>query len=229
MCGRYALTNPDHIVRLFGLDLVAGIEPRYNVAPTQIVPVLRLTRVGERKLEMLKWGLVPYWADDPAIGNRLINARSETAADKPAFRAAMGRRHCLVPASGFFEWKKMDGGGRQPHHICRADGGPMVFAGLWESWREKGRQGAPALRSFTILTTEANELVASLHDRMPVIVSEPDFDRWLEATGTLGEILGPFPSDELHMWPVSRLVNKPENDDPRCVEPFTPESEGLLF
>lgn len=169
MCGRFTLRVPAaELVEIFRLLRRPDVQPRYNIAPTQPVAVVRRIDRG-RELSMLRWGLVPSWAKDPKIGARMINARAETVATKPAFRTALRRRRCLVPADGFYEWAKSAGGTKQPHYITRRDGRPFAFAGLWESW--DGPDGS-SIESCTIVTTEANDLVGRIHDRMPVILSE---------------------------------------------------------
>jgi putative SOS response-associated peptidase YedK len=174
MCGRYSLTTPtEALVALFAAGPLEGFSPRYNIAPTQLVPAVRMSE-GERAWAWLRWGLIPSWAKDPAIGNRMINARAETVADKPAFRAALRRRRCLLPADGFYEWEKRDGA-KQPYHIALADRAPFAFAGLWEHW-----QGDEAIESCTILTTAANRRLAPIHPRMPVILAPEHYDIWLD-------------------------------------------------
>lgn len=224
MCGRYALmSSPELVAELFAIAQVTLFERRYNIAPTQNAPVVRTAAEG-RELLPMRWGLVPHWAKDPALGARMINARSETADRKPAFREAMQRRRCLVPADGFYEWKRA-GRGKQPYFIRRRDGAPCALAGLWERWPAgtTGGEESPVVHSFTILTTAPNELVAPIHDRMPVIVAPEDFDRWLDADvrdpATLTSILAPCGAELLTAHPVSRRVNTPANDDPACVEP----------
>lgn len=223
MCGRYTLTTPEgDLVEVFGVPALAfDWEPRYNIAPTQVVPVVAEDDEG-RRMGLLRWGLVPYWADDPSIGNRMINARSETVAEKPAFREAFRRRRCLVPADGFYEWEKREGAGKVPHWIHRADRRPFAFAGLWERWRAP--EGDP-LHTFTILTTEASPSLRRIHPRMPVILPEAGWSTWLdrEADGeTLLELLRPFPDGELSEHPVSTRVNTPAEDDAGLVEPAEP-------
>ncbi len=200
---------------------------RYNIAPSQPVIAVRMAGGGAkaasgRELVWLRWGLIPGWADDPAIGNRLINARAETAAQKPAFRAAMRQRRCLVVADGFYEWQKT-GKRKVPHLIGMRDDRPFGFAALWEVWQ---RPDQPAIESCTLLTTEANELVRPLHDRMPAIVAPSDYDRWLDpavaSLERLMPLLRPYPSDVMTAFAVSPLVNSPANDEPRCVEPAEP-------
>ncbi len=228
MCGRFSnhLTwnqLHDHL-DLIGAPL--NLRPRYNVAPSQDVPVARTAEAG-RTLSMLRWGLIPPWAKDPAIGHKLINARSETAAEKPSFRSAFRRRRCLIPADGFYEWQRR-GGTRQPWLFGLRNGAPMVFAGLWERWTvpeglaltgslaERGP--GDAVETCTILTTEANDTVAPVHGRMPVILPTDARDAWLAGDEVP---LDPYPADDMTAHPVSTHVNRPANDDPRCVEPIT--------
>ena len=176
MCGRYTLKAPrEAIAEAFDLADVPQLLPRYNIAPTQAVPVVRLDRAsGEREIALLQWGLIPSWADDPAIGNRLINARAETVAEKPAFRTAFKKRRCLVVADGFYEWKRENG--KTPYYFRLKDSSPFAFAGLWERW-EKGEE---PVESCTLLTCEANGVVAPVHGRMPVILKPEDYARWLD-------------------------------------------------
>jgi putative SOS response-associated peptidase YedK len=223
MCGRYMLTSPVEALRqLFMFEQRPNLMARYNIAPTQEVPVVRLTRDGGtdggRELIMARWGLVPFWADDLSIGNRLINARCETVHSARAFREAYGRRRCLVPADGFFEWQKQ-GKARQPYLIRRKDGAPFAFAGLWERWRQPGATDDLVVRSCTIITCPANELVAPLHDRMPVILPPEAYARWLDP-GTDGRsLLRPCPPTWLESSPVNPRINSPKHDDPACIQP----------
>ncbi len=193
------------------------LKPRYNVAPTDVMPVCRLTRQGQREITMLKWGLIPFWATDPKMGYRTINARAETVATAPAFREAFKRRRCLVPASGFYEWRKRAGVGKQPYLIQMRDGAAFSFAGLWERW-DKGQ--AP-VETFTIITAAANLLVAQLHNRMPVILDPKDYDAWLIAGDTAIPLalLQPFPSQLMTAHAVSKRVNNVINDDAALQEP----------
>ncbi len=176
-----------------------------------------LSENGKRKLEMLRWGLIPSWADDPEIGNRMINARAETVAEKPSYRRAFKRSRCLILADGFYEWQRTDSG-KQPFHIRMQDGSPFAFAGLWESW-DKG----DGLRSCTIITTEANDLVGEVHNRMPVILHAEDYEMWLDPDfderEPLTSLLKPYPAETMEAYPVSRRVNKPSNNEPGVVEP----------
>jgi putative SOS response-associated peptidase YedK len=223
MCGRFTLrSEPRTVAGLFDLPDVPDLAPRYNVAPTQQVPTVRasLDRPG-RELSMMRWGLVPSWAADVSIGNRLINARGETVAEKPTFRSAFKRRRCLVPADGFYEWKATIGKKtKQPYHFTMKDGRPFAFAGLWESWQ---RDGEDEIESFTIVTTAANELLAEYHDRMPVILHPDDYDLWLDPKVTdrdrLEPLLAPYPPDDMAATAVNTLVNNPRNDSPECLEP----------
>ena len=228
MCGRF--TNRFSWKELHELlDLVGAplnLRPRYNAAPSQDVAVARAAEEG-RTLSMLRWGLIPSWAKEPAIGHKLINARSETVAEKPSFRSAFRHRRCLIPADGFYEWQRR-GGTRQPWLFGLRGGAPLLFAGLWERWTvPEGaaltgslaeRSPGDAVETCTILTTAANETVAPVHGRMPVILPPDAWDAWLAGD----EIsLAPYPADAMTAHPVSTHVNRPANDDPRCVEPIS--------
>lgn len=219
MCGRYTLAvRKETLAEKFGVGgPLPELSPSYNIAPGREVAVVLGDGVG-RRLEMLRWGLIPSWADDPGIGYRMINARAETAPTKPSFRRAFRGRRCLIPADGFYEWKKEDGG-KQPYHIRLKDGEPFTFAGLWESWNDPN---GGTVRSFAILTTEANEVVGEIHARMPVILPVEDHDMWLDPDfdekEPLADLLRPYPTAAMEAYPVSRFVNRPANDDERCVE-----------
>ncbi len=221
MCGRYSLTSPaEALSRLFRAPAPAGLAPRYNIAPTQTVLAVRLAADGEtREMVGLRWGLIPSWAKDPEIGNRLINARAETVAEKPSFRASFRRRRCLVPASGFYEWRPVNGA-KQPYHCALADGAPFAIAGLWERWSDA--DGAE-IETCTLLTTEANALLAPIHARMPVIVAAEDHALWLDVdlkmTELLEPVMRPFDPARMAAQPVSRRVNNVRNDDTACLEP----------
>lgn len=228
MCGRFTLTAPPaQIADAFDLDEVPDLRPRFNVAPGQAIATVRQAPEGGRVLEERRWGLVPRWAKDPKIGARLINARAETAAEKPAFRTAFRRRRCLVPADGFYEWAKAPRGPKQPHHLRRRDRGLFAIAGLWERWR--GSDGSE-LETCTLLTTVANPTVAPIHDRMPVILAPERWEVWLdpalEDVDVLAPLLVPEPADRLEAQPVGLRVNRPEHDDAACLAP--PGREGLL-
>lgn len=211
----------------FHLPLLEGeLTPRYNIAPTQDVAAVRMKPGAEfPELAMLKWGLVPAWADDPKIGYRMINARSDTASEKPAFRKAFRQRRCLIPADGFFEWLT-EGKRKLPHYFTLRDGGLFAIAGLWDRWRRDDQ----VIESCTLLTTDANELVRSLHDRMPVILPPEFYDHWLdphvEEPPELQALLRPFPADQMAIMPVEPVVNSPANDDPRCIQPL--RQKGLF-
>ncbi len=204
---------------LFGLEIAGELPPRYNIAPSQPVAAIRAGGSGARELTLLQWGLIPSWAKEPAIGSRMINARAETAAEKPSFRAAMKRRRCLIPASGFYEWTRV-GAAKQPFFVRMKGGRPFALAGLWEQWC--GEDGSE-LETCAILTTSPNELAAKIHPRMPVIIAPGDYGRWMdpanEKPGTLEPLLRPYPAGEMEAHPVSRHVNNPRNDDPACIEP----------
>lgn len=224
MCGRYTfapdLSQIGELFPGFSVSLPAGLEARYNIAPTQEVPVV--LNDGRREVSLARWGLVPSWAKDPAIGNRLINARAETLAAKPSFRSAYRRRRCLILADGFYEWQKVPGQTRKQPVFVRLRGGePFAFAGLWEVWRRG--EGAP-LRSCVIVTTGPNPLLAKIHDRMPVILPRASHAAWIEEgerdPGELGALLRPYPPDAMEAYPVSTLVNSPRNDSPACIEPL---------
>jgi putative SOS response-associated peptidase YedK len=223
MCGRYTHRYTwQQIVELYRLSEPAvapnDFRPRFNIAPTQTAPIVR-ERGGRRELVMMRWGLIPFWAKDPKIGNRLINARAESVPDKPAFREAFMARRCLVPTSGFYEWLKSPGG-RQPYCIGFKDGRPFALAGLWESWKD--RQSGERLQTFTIITGEPNEVAGKIHDRMPVIIDPADFDHWLTAAVPPADLLKPYPGAEMAAYPVSKAVNSPAPDDPSLIEPLSP-------
>lgn len=216
MCGRYTLRTPARrFAELFDLLDLPELKPRYNIAPTQTVPVVRLDDHSRRWTSM-RWGLVPSWAKDPSIGNRMLNARSETAAEKPAFRMAMRQRRCLVPTDGFYEWKKQ-GKQKVPYLITLRDEQPFAFAGLWECWKSP----TGPLETCTILTTSANELLAPLHDRMPVILDRHDFAEWLEPRNTpeqVKHLFEPYPASAMQLREVPPVVNSPRNEGPQCVD-----------
>jgi putative SOS response-associated peptidase YedK len=222
MCGRFTLTTPEEDLALqFDLPEVPTLLPRYNIAPTQPVAAVRAAAEGAgRELVMLHWGLIPFWAKDRKIGARMINARSETASTKPSFRAAFRRRRCLVLADGFYEWQKLDGG-KQPVYVRREDRKVFAFAGLWEHWQGKE---AEAIESCTLLTTEPNDLLRPIHNRMPVILHPEDYGPWLDVTDQnvdrLNALLVPYHGNSMEAYPVSRWVNSPRNDGPQCIEPL---------
>jgi putative SOS response-associated peptidase YedK len=221
VCGRYSLTRPDEASELLApvLDdpaLPAGAEPRYNIAPTQSVPIL--ANRPRRALELARWGLIPSWVDDPSIGNRLINARGESLADKPAFRDAYARRRCLIPADGFYEWQKA-GKRKQPYFIHEVPRRAFALAGLWDRWRDPDQAW---VISFSIITCAANPLVSKLHDRMPVVVRPEDFERWLTREPlepeALQDIVAPAEPAGWAAEPVGEWVNRADHDGPECIE-----------
>ena len=225
MCGRFTrVTDGQQLEVIFELnDIPRTLVPQFNLAPTQLAAVAR-DLAGERHVSQLRWGLIPSWARDEKIGYRTINARAETLAEKPAFRSALRRQRCLVLADGFFEWERR-GKQKLPHYFHMADRQPFAFAGLWERWR--GPKDAPLpepIESFTIVTTEPNELLAPLHDRMPAILAADDFDLWLDRdfdqTDVLVKRLLPFPAEEMASYRVSTIVNSPRNDVPDCIQPL---------
>ncbi len=194
------------------------MPPRYNIAPTQSVAAIRAAESGDRDISMLHWGLIPFWAKDPAIGNRMINARSETVREKPAFRAAFKRRRCILPATGFYEWQKTDEG-KIPTYIFPKKDDLFALAGLWECWQSPE---GDEVESCTILTTSPNALMKRIHDRMPVILAPDAFDAWLDPKNDDGDevsrMLKAFPARSMKTRAVSTFVNSPRNDSPRCVE-----------
>jgi len=220
MCGRYRLTAKERYLRdHFGLDEDAHWTPRWNIAPSQPVPVVRQDKKEpKRTFALLRWGLIPYWAKDASIAFKTINAMSETAAEKPAFRDAMRQRRCLIPADGFFEWKKLGPKEKQAYNIGMADDSVFAFAGLWERWRDPANE---VVETCTILTTKPNPLVADVHDRMPVILIAEDYDLWLDPgvmdSARVADCLKPFDARLMKKYPVSSRVNHPINDDEDCA------------
>jgi putative SOS response-associated peptidase YedK len=226
MCGRYTLhASPREIARRFDVEpgsLLDGAPPRYNIAPTQEVPAVGPSSDGGRGLALFRWGLVPHWADDPSELPPLINARSETVHRKPAFREAFARRRCLLPADGFYEWRR-EGEVKQPYHLRMPGGDLFAFAGIWDRWSPKG-DGGETIESCAILTTDAAPGIADLHERMPVILRREDYGRWLDRSarerGQLQDLLESPSETPLEYYPVSRRVNRPAHDDPSCIEPL---------
>ena len=216
MCGRFTQTAIDRYAEFFRASAGILLHPNYNVAPSQQVVVCRRSEMGWRELSWLRWGLIPHWAKDPRTGYSMINARAETVADKPAYRSAFKHRRCLIPTDGFYEWKPGKPR-KQPYFIHRRDGEPFAFAGLWEHWELEDLK----IDSCTIIVTTANETVAPIHDRMPVILAPADFDRWLDPeqdAAALLPLLKPYPEKELEAYPVGLAVNKPANNGPTLVE-----------
>ena len=234
MCGRYRLSRRKEVLaEHFGADFEdLDWEPRYNIAPTQPVPVIRRDGKGPTlHASLMRWGLIPSWATDPSIGARTINARSETAASRPSFREPLQRSRCLIPADGFYEWLRRVKG-KQPFCFEVGDGGIFAFAGLWDRWR--GRPDGQAVESCTILTTTPNELVVDVHDRMPVILAPEHHGSWLDPSmqdvATAVALLRPFDSKLMRRYPVSTRVNLVANDDPECSAPVAlPAATAMLF
>ena len=231
MCGRFQLKPDQEWMEALGVEDAPELTPRYNIAPTQEIVAVRRDVSGVRRAGYLHWGLVPSFADDPAVGNRMINARSETVARKPAFREPFRKRRCLVPADGFYEWRRV-GRARDPYLLKMADGRPFAFASLWDEWRKSGTP----LESCAILTTSANDLVARIHDRMPVILDPSAYDLWLDPEAReedLHAVLRPFPAERMIAVPVSPRVNSAAVDDPECerpvAEPPTAPVQTTLF
>jgi putative SOS response-associated peptidase YedK len=222
MCGRFTLSTPAQTLqKLFDLPEVPELSPRYNIAPSEMLATVRLPEgKPSRELALLRWGLIPPWAEDPDVGNRMINARAETVATSPAFRGAFRRRRCLVPADGFYEWQRQ-GRHKQPYYLHMRDGSPFAFAGLWEHW--KGPEGK-VIESCTLITTEPSDLVRPVHNRMPVILAPDDYALWLDPgvqdVEPLKALLRPYPPEQMEAYPVSQMVNSPANDDPACVAPL---------
>ncbi|HEY6096439.1 MAG TPA: SOS response-associated peptidase [Candidatus Deferrimicrobium sp.] len=222
MCGRFTLFEPDKVLsREFGVSGVPPLSPRYNIAPSQPVAAVRAAPAGSgRELALLRWGLVPSWSKDPAIGSRLINARAETAREKPSFRNAFKRRRCLIPANGFYEWRRLERG-KQPYFVRMRDERIFAFAGLWDRWESPEED---AVETCAILTTSANAVLAPIHDRMPVILPPGEYDRWLDPSpkdpDALTSLLVPFPPERMLAYPVSPRVNAPSADDKGCMAPL---------
>ena len=220
MCGRFTLHHPtEEIAQRFNIDQIAvSFPPRYNIAPTQ--PIAVVLQHSARTLEAFQWGLVPFWAKDPKIGNRMINARAETVAEKPSFRAAFKQRRCLIPASGYYEWRR-ENDERLPTYIHRTDKTPFAFAGLWEEWHAPEGE---ILHTCTIITTEASDQVSAIHHRMPVIFDSEQEETWLDPGlddgDNLAELLHNTSAAELSSYPVGKQVNPPTFDAPACIEPL---------
>jgi len=226
MCGRFARRSTQEVLAdWFGVELedMPWFAPSYNVAPQSTQPIVRLNRdSGNREFALLRWGLVPFWAKDAKFGYSTINARAEEAASKPAFREALKKRRCLVPADAFYEWMKPNAKLKIPYAIALSSGEPCALAGLWESWRPPE---GPPLETFTILTPDPNEVTEPFHNRMPVILEPKDYGRWLDAgdpTRPPIDLLRPYPAERMRAWPVSDRVGNVRNNDPALLEPVTP-------
>ena len=218
MCGRFVMElTPELLASVFGTPKVPTLVPNYNIAPTQLVLIVHQVS-DHRTLDIMKWGLIPPWAKDPAIGSQMINARSETVAEKPSFRHAIKYRRCIVPASGYFEWQH-EGKVKIPYYFRMKDKSPLGLAGIWEEWKAPDDT---LLQTFSILTTTANKIVAPVHDRMPVIIPPDEYSTWLSKHITnpeqLRALYQPFPADLLESYPVSDKVNSPRNNEPENIQ-----------
>jgi putative SOS response-associated peptidase YedK len=231
MCGRIIQSGgPLRYAIVDGLNTrdsrVHNYPPRWNAAPSQELLVIRRNhKTGDVSLDALRWGLIPYWCSEPKGGRKPLNAKGETVRDLPTFREAYRKRRCIVPVDGFFEWKTIKGQkAKQPYAIAMKDGAQFGIAGIWENWKDQS--SGEWIRSFAVITTAANELVAGIHARMPVILAPADYGRWLGDEPDLRELLRPFPAAPMRIWPISTRVNKPENDDAAIVEPIelTPDA-----
>lgn len=221
MCGRYNIIPKaqewlDAFEIIQGQEVIENLKPSYNVAPSQNVPAVRIEE-GQRTACLLRWGLIPFWAKDKKIGYKMINARAETVAEKPAYRSAFKRHRCLIPASGFYEWRQTNG--KQPYNIHMKNGRPFAFAGLWEHWEHEDEK----IESCTIIVTDGNELMQPIHNRMPVILNQQDFDLWLDPEMSdkdkLMPLLVPYQGNDLEAYPVSKAVNTPKNNQPELLKP----------
>lgn len=214
MCGRFAFYSPtEAAAALFGVAGSLDVEPRYNIAPTQYVAAIRNDQQGERELVMLRWGLVPFWAKDPSIGNRMINARAETVAEKPSYRNAYKHRRCIVLADGFYEWRKQ-GNAKTPYFISLESGQPFALAGLWEDWTD--RDSGESLQTTTLITTDANDFMSQLHHRMPVILEAATATDWLAGSNDLLDDVDAM-TPPLQAWPVDRRVNNARNESEELI------------
>jgi putative SOS response-associated peptidase YedK len=229
MCGRFARRSTQQVLAdWFGVDLedMPWFAPSYNVAPQSVQPVVRLNRdSGRREFAQMRWGLVPFWAKDAKFGYSTINARAEEAASKPAYREALKKRRCLVPADAFYEWHRIDKKTKYPFAFALKSGEPYALAGLWERWQQ---ESGDALETFTILTTDPNEVMEPVHNRMPVIVAERDYERWLEPGDSARppvDLMRPYPSEEMKAWPVSERVGNVRNNDAQLLEENSPSRE----
>ena len=217
MCGRFTLSQPtDAIASAFNIAQIPPLEPRYNIAPTQLIPSILSASGGEKQLQMLRWGLIPSWAKDDKISAKLINARAETVSEKPSFKAAFKRRRCLIVADGFYEWQRQEKQ-KQPYYFRLQNAQLFAFAGLWEQWKSPDED---IINSCTILTTEANDLLRPIHDRMPVILESKDYGLWLDSEAQqpqLQQLLRPYQADLMTSYTVSTKVNNSKNNTPECI------------
>lgn len=218
MCGRFtSLLSPEIIAANYGVTAPLVLKTSFNIAPSQSVMAIRQQADGMREATFVRWGLIPFWAKESSIGNKLINARCETVADKPSFRSAIRHSRCIVPVSGFFEWEAT-AKGKLPHYVTMKNGSPLSFAGIWESWKDPD---GGTLESCALLTTEANSLMVTIHERMPVILRQADFDLWLDQTmhdpDELQKLYHPFQAELMQEWPVSTIVNSPAHNSEECI------------
>ena len=232
MCGRVIQSSgPLRYAFVDGMNVrdsrVHNYPPRWNAAPSQELLVIRRNhKTGDVSLDPLRWGLIPSWCKDPTGGRKPINAKCETVHQLPTFRDAYRNRRCIVPVDGFFEWKAIKGQrAKQPYAIAMKDGAPFGIAGIWENWKEPA--SGEWIRTFAVITTDANELVADIHDRMPVILAPEAYTRWLGDEPDPRDLMRPFPAERMRMWPISTRVNKPENDDPSIVDPIELASDAV--
>jgi putative SOS response-associated peptidase YedK len=225
VCGRFEISALDQILATFDADEAVELSPRYNIAPSQRIPIVRQDN-GRRTITLARWGLVPCWAKDPSIGNKLINARSETVQRKPAFRVSFAQRRCLIPATGFYEWKR-SGRMKRPLHFGMKDGSLFALAGLWHAWTSPA---GTRVESCMILTTTPNSLLEDVHDRMPVMLPRDSYARWLAPVeaSTPTELLVPFDGSLMRRYEVPSLVNSPKNDSPDCIVPVRSRSSAPL-
>jgi putative SOS response-associated peptidase YedK len=225
MCGRFTLiSSAEAISKSFEVSVGSDLIPSYNIAPSQSVyAVVQMPEIVKREIHRIRWGLIPSWAKDPAIGYKLINARSETASEKSSFRYAFKHRRCLIPTNGFYEWQRVEGSKtkKQPYFFGLKDENIFAFAGLWERWESSE---GDEIETCTILTTEANETISPIHDRMPVILNTQDYNLWLDPSFTrsdrLNTLLKPYPAEAMTAHPVSTKVNSPKNNSPECKQPI---------
>jgi putative SOS response-associated peptidase YedK len=234
VCGRYVRKSTRReLAQWFGIDVseLPEFGPSYNAAPQSIQPIVRLNRdTGQREIALLRWGLIPHWSKDAKIGYSTINAKAETVTSAPAFREAIRHRRCLVPADAFYEWQKLNTKSKQPFAIALQSGESYAFAGLWESWRDP--ETRERLETFTVITTEANELLKPLHDRMPVILGPQDYQRWLAPSDPAQlpvDLLRSYDSDKMRAWKVDPRVGNVKNDDPELLLPPPPPPQNLLW
>ncbi len=227
MCGRFARRSTKEVLAdWFGVELedMPWFAPTFNAAPQSAQPVIRLNRdSGRQEFALMRWGLVPFWAKDPKFGYSTFNARAEDVLSKPAYREALKKRRCLVPADAFYEWQRIDKRNKQPYAIALKSGEPYAFAGLWESWKP---QEGPQLETFTVLTTDPNELMQSIHNRMPVILEPRDHERWLDpgdAARPPVDLLRPYPAEKMQAWQVSQRVGNVRNNDPELLAQAVPD------